>query len=192
MPQDIRNSIEEDGWSFKKLDNFNVLTDFDCDDSDLNDYFKKDAIAHREALLTETYQLKEVPADIPFPVGLVSLCNDAVDRRKVKDHKFYKQLPSEKQYPSYPAVKIARLGIHIDYQKYGIASHIINLIKKMFISDNRTGCRLITVDAYNQGHYGRDDRVLRCYLKNDFQFFNENDVRRETRAMFFDLKRLVL
>ena len=73
-----------------------------------------------------------------------------------------------------------------------MGSSMINLIKKIFITDNRTGCRLITVDAYNKGHYGRDDRVLKFYLSNDFRFFNDKDIAKKTRVMFFDLKRLVL
>ncbi|SLM30375.1 hypothetical protein MTBBW1_2200029 [Desulfamplus magnetovallimortis] len=57
---------------------------------------------------------------------------------------------------------------------------------QLFLLDNRTGCRLITVDAYN------DSKVLKFYQKNDFSLFSEKDKNKKTRAMFFDLKRLVL
>lgn len=186
MPRKIRNSAEENGWLLTKLTNFKLTIPFDCGDCDLNEYFKEDAVAHKEELLTETYQIQETTTELPFPIGLVSLCNDAVQRKAVKDHDLYKDLPEKKRYPAYPSVKIARLGIHKDFQGHDIGSHMINLIKKMFISDNRTGCRLITVDAYN------NDRVIRFYQKNDFQCFNNKDKNRATRAMFFDLKRLKL
>ena len=141
-------------------------------------------------LLTETYHIsipfEELPEELPFPIGLVSLCNDAVRKEKVKSQGFYKELPEKKRYPTYPAVKISRLGIHKDFQGYHIGTYIINLIKKMFVTNNRTGCRLITVDAYNH------ENVLKFYKSNDFQCFSfkEKDLKRSTRAMFFDLKRL--
>ena len=190
MPYDTRNSIEEDGWSFTKIKHFEHLSEFDCGDDDLNQFFKEDAVAHREELLTQTYEFTDETTDLPFPIGLVSVCNDSVDRRKIKDQDFFAGLPPEKRYPAYPAVKIARLGIHKAFHEKHLGSSMVNLIKKIFTTDNRTGCRLITVDAYNEGHHERDDRVLKFYLNNDFQFFNDKDIRQETRAMFFDLKRL--
>lgn len=192
MPYDTRNSITEDGWAFTKINHFKHLEPFDCGDDDLNQFFKEDAIAHKEELLTQTYEFTDQTTELPFPVGLVSVCNDSVDRRKIKEQAFFADLPPEKRYPAYPAVKIARLGIHQDFQEKHLGSSMVNLIKKIFITDNRTGCRLITVDAYNEGHHGRDDRVLRFYSNNDFQFFSDKDINKETRAMFFDLKRLKL
>jgi hypothetical protein len=58
------------------------------------------------------------------------------------------------------------------------------MIKKLFLTDNRTGCRLVTVDAYN------DPEVLDFYLKNEFQFFSDKDKSKRQRSLFFDLKRL--
>jgi len=58
--------------------------------------------------------------------------------------------------------------------------------RNSFHYNNRTGCRFLTVDAYNR------DNILKFYTKNDFQFFYDKDKNRKTRAMFFDLKRLNL
>jgi GNAT superfamily N-acetyltransferase len=186
MPHNTRNSIEKDGWLLTKLIDFKLSIPFDCGDCDLNEYFKEDAVSHREELLTETYQLIDTTSELSFPVGLVSLCNDSVRKEKVENHDFYKDLPEKKRYPAYPAVKIARLGIHKEFQKLHVGSHMINLIKEMFLDDNRTGCRLITVDAYNR------EGVIKFYQHNDFQCFNDKDKSKGTRAMFFDLKRLKL
>ena len=30
-----------------------------------------------------------------------------------------------------------------------IGTHFVNMAKKFFLEDNRTGCRFMTVDAYN-------------------------------------------
>ena len=191
MPQTTRNSIEEDGWVFTKIDNFEILTEFNCGDDDLNEYFKQDAAAHRALLLTETYQFTESSTELPFPVALVSLCNDAIKKDEVKDHPFFQELPEKKRYPDFPAVKIARIGVHKAFHGNHIGKRMINLIKKMFITDNRTGCRFITVDAYN-ALGGRDDRVIKFYQNCDFQFLYNKDFNRPTRSMFFDLKRLCL
>ena len=59
----------------------------------------------------------------------------------------------------------------------------MNLAKQFFTTENRTGCRLITVDAYN-----RPD-VVTFYEKNGFRFLTSDDADKETRIMYFDLKR---
>lgn len=76
-----------------------------------------------------------------------------------------------------------------------IGSQIIDYVKDWFRStNNKTGCRFIVVDAYN------NERTLRFYERNGFKtlykteleerdFLNltQDDVL-ETRFMFFDLK----
>lgn len=86
----------------------------------------------------------------------------------------------------FPAVKITRLGVHIDFQKNNIGSFLLNMVKQLFLLDNRTGCRLITVDAYN------NPKVLNFYQKNYFSSFSDKDARQQTRAMFFDLKKHII
>ena len=66
---------------------------------------------------------------------------------------------------SYPAVLIGRLGVNREYQ--GTPSHVgqqlMTFIKDWFRhEDNKTGCRFIVVDAYNE------ERVLKYYDKNGF------------------------
>ena len=51
-------------------------------------------------------------------------------------------------YRSLPAVKIGRLGVRSGMQKAGAESNIIKMINLLMQTDNRTGCRLMTVDAY--------------------------------------------
>lgn len=93
-------------------------------------------------------------------------------------------MPEGKKYRSYPAVKIGRLAVHSDYQKNGFGSQLLDYIKGMFITHNRTGCQYITVDAYKDS--------LRFYEKNGFKYFNERDKARDTRQMYFSLLDLVL
>ena len=57
------------------------------------------------------------------------------------------------------------------------------MVKQLFITDNRTGCRFITVDANNK------PRVIQFYKRNGFNLLTDQDQGRNQRAMFFDLKR---
>lgn len=46
---------------------------------------------------------------------------------------------------------------------------------------NKTGCRFITIDAYNKNN------VLSFYQRNDFKFLTEKDKNETTRTMYYDL-----
>jgi hypothetical protein len=80
---------------------------------------------------------------------------------------------------------------------------MINATKRLFVTDNRTGCRFITVDSYVTR------KAIRLYTKNHFEFFGreqseycenrlaENpdgdvvDHKIETIPMYYDLGRFV-
>jgi hypothetical protein len=55
-------------------------------------------------------------------------------------------------------------------------------LKDLFVTNNRTGCRFITVDAYKDS--------LKFYEKNGFKYLTTTDINADTRLMFFDLKQL--
>ncbi len=181
-----RNKYFSDDRIFliQKVNAFSKLSLFNCNDNDLNEYFHVDAELHKKELLTQTYEFttNELENEI---IGLVDLSNDSVDKRKFPSgvKPAFMEL---KNYSTYPAVKITRLGIDIEYQGNNAGSIFLNMIKKMFLKDNRTGCRFITIDAYN------NERTLRFYEKNDFTFFSDKDKNKKTRSMYFDLKRYIL
>lgn len=80
-------------------------------------------------------------------------------------------------------MKIGRLGISKDFQDAGIGTNIIDFIKLYFLEDNKTGCRFITVDAYNA--------AVPFYEKNGFDFLIKKD-ESPTQLMFFDLMNIKL
>ncbi|MBF0338599.1 MAG: GNAT family N-acetyltransferase [Nitrospirae bacterium] len=92
-----------------------------------------------------------------------------------------KMFRTKKRHYTYPAVKIGRLGVHKDYQRIGVGRMVLDHIKKAFAYDNKTGCRFITVDAYNKPD------VLSFYIKNEFMLFSENDKKDMTRLLYYDL-----
>ena len=185
-----RNSYELERWILLKISNDKISDGFDCGKPDLNDYFKHDAKKHREELLTETYFLHETSLEDIFPVALIDFCNDSIRREKfnqaIQVDRQLETFIDAKRYATYPAVKVTRFGVCSQFQGKNIGSFVLNMVKKLFRTDNRTGCRFLTVDAYN------DPKVLNFYRKNEFQFFTDKDSNKKTRAMFFDLKRLDL
>jgi len=183
MPQLERNIIQDKNLILKKIFDPSLVKNFDCGDSDLNEYFKDDAFKHRSELLSETYYLTNNEFQDDFPIALISLSNDGVRKEKLNSE-WTSNLHKSKIYTTYPAVKISRLGVNMDFQRMHIGSHLINMIKKLFITDNRTGCRFLIVDAYNK------DNIPNFYKFNEFGFFTEKDKEKHTRAMYFDLKRL--
>ncbi len=145
--------------------------------------------------LAETYYLQPKEAtekDLFFPVAFVSFLNDSItitkEERKTDKKGFWKTIrkaiPNKQRfYPSYPAVKIGRLGVVKKYQRQNFGTSLINMTKNFFLRNNRTGCRFITVDADN------DEPTKKFYIKNGFQFLWEMDSEDDTRIMFFDLIR---
>ena len=86
---------------------------------------------------------------------------------------------NEKRLRSYPVGKLCRLAVDNEAKNLHIGSNLIRFIKRYFITDNKTGCRFLTVDAYAD--------AIPFYLKNGFIPLNEDDAGQATRLLFFDL-----
>ena len=84
-------------------------------------------------------------------------------------------------YKSSPSVKVGRLGVSNEWQGGGIGTELLTMIKDFMLTDNRTGCKYITVDAYNK------PRVLRFYAKNGFALLKSPNPQRKQEPMYFDL-----
>lgn len=175
-----RNEFVDGPWILKKVENIAICDSFDCGDDDLNEYFHVDAILHKKELLTQTYCL-EVRAMPDLVIALLDFCNDTV---QLKEYSGAIDIDERKRYPSLPAVKLTRFGVAKMFQRMNIGTNALNMVKKFFTIDNRTGCRFITVDAYNQ------PEVINFYEKNEFKLLTHKDKNKDTRSLFFDLKRL--
>ena len=118
-----------------------------------------------------------------------SLANDKVAITDFKDkaefNRFRKKqgFPNEKRLKSYPAVKLCRLGVDESAKGCQIGTTVLNYIKALFVFDNKTGCRFLTVDAYLN--------AVPFYEKNGFRFMNAEDDDPHTRLMYYDLMNLV-
>ena len=168
-----------------RLTHSTTLKNFDCGNADLNEFLMKDSVNYSRHLLSVTY-LFENPDEI---VAFYSVSNDKIIREEINSRSMWdrltKSIPWEKRHKQLPAVKIGRLGVNSKYQKSGIGSQLLDAIKVSFTRGNKTGCRFITVDAYN------NPKTLNFYQRNDFVFLTSKDEKDETRHMYFDLIRFV-
>ena len=76
-------------------------------------------------------------------------------------------------------MKICRLGIDNSLRGKGIGSMLLDFIKYFFIENNKTGCRFLTVDAYNN--------AIHFYRNNNFKHLKEQEEDKITSSLYFDL-----
>lgn len=170
----------------RRLNIGDTISNFDCNDEDLNDFLMNEANLYRNALLSVTYLVEDKQTnDI---LAYFSLSNDKISisdfESKTEFNRFRKhKFENEKRLRSYPAIKIGRLGISKNAQHQSIGTYLLEFIEDYFIIDNKSGCRFVTVDAYVD--------AIPFYIKNNYQFLNNDDEDKHTRVMYFDLASLL-
>lgn len=177
------------------------------DEQDLNEFFAQDAIPFQNRLLGKTYVLtrKQTEAEIRAHeprkiVTFFTLANDSI-RLTNKMSNEHRELFLEdtdlrdKTIKRFPGVLLGRLGTNSKFLGQGYGTAVMNFIKSMFTTNNRTGCRFIIVDALN------NERTINYYKEhNGFQFLIEDErleakyigigvghLPLNTRLMYFDL-----
>jgi GNAT superfamily N-acetyltransferase len=169
---------------------------FSCGDDDLDDFFLNNADNYAQQLLGKSYcyRLKE---DSSVIVGAFTLSNSSIDAKRLPNNRkkiLTDNIPYEKRLSSYPATLIGRLGVSKTYRKKGIGTELMDFIKLwIFDPANKTACRYLTVDAYN------DEGTRKYYEANGFKcLFSTEQQEKEyigfpeekelqTRIMYFDL-----
>ena len=178
-----------------------VCQTFDCSNQDLNDFFANDAINYISQLLGKSYcfTLDEDPTRV---VCAFTISNDSIKTLHLpnaRKKKVTKDIPRVKEMRSYPAVLIGRLGVDkafrkIENEEQRLGDQLMDFIKSWFIDRaNKTGCRFIVVDSYNE------ENPLRYYKQNGFsELFSSEEQEAEftgrpkdqklaTRLLYFDL-----
>lgn len=171
-----RNTYSNGKYTLSPVTDFTIFTGFTCcdpddDDRDLDDFIRDDAERHLRDKMAVTYGVFFPDEALSkYPLAFFTLQNDAL-----------KIVSPGYPYKTPPAVKIGRFGVNVEFQSNGIGTGIVTMIKDFMCLDNRTGCRYITVDAYN------NPRVLRFYQKNGFAFLKTPNLQRRQELMYFDL-----
>ena len=162
---------------------------FNCGENDLDEFFAKDCLINQSRLLGKTYLfcLKEQPDTI---VTAFSLSNDSIRLTnrftdEYKEHFLDDTDLHDKSLKRFPAVLIGRLGTNKDFAGQGYGTAIMDFIKVLFRTNNRTGCRFLIVDALNR------TEALHYYEKNDFHYLIA-DERLEAKYMGIGVGRLPL
>lgn len=170
----------------RRLNIGDVVSAFDCHDEDLNDFILNEASLYRNALLSVTYVVEDKKSE--EVLAYFSLSNDKISisdfESKTEFNRFRKhKFVNEKRLRSYPAIKIGRLAIAKSAQNQSIGTYLLEFIEDYFIVDNKSGCRFVTVDAYVD--------AIPFYIKNNYQFLNNDDEDKRTRVMYLDLASLL-
>lgn len=191
-----------DCCSFSPLDEETIrqCRPFSCGNADLDEFFRHDAPLYSKQMLGKSYCFR-LDEDKSVIVCAFTLSNDSIRVDMLpnsREKKVQKNIPHSKQMRRYPGVLIGRLGISTDFAHKGIGSELMEFIKSWFIdAGNKTGCRFLIVDAYNE------EVPLNYYRKNSFNFLfstesqeAENtgfapDTKLKTRLMYFDLITLI-
>lgn len=160
-----------------------VILPFDCGDTDLNGFLFDDAKKYAKELIAVTYILQDDTKTLAY----FNYLNDKISHTDLDGNlaKFVERigvyLPKEKGgHKSYPAVKIGRLAVSLESQVGGLGKMIIDYTKGTFITNNKTGCKFITVDAYRKS--------LAFYEKMGFKYLSSKDKKSDTRLMYFNLQ----
>ena len=189
-------SISDLSLSLLDKDILNLSLPFSCGDNDLDDFFQNNAVNFGKQLLGKTYcyRLKE---DKRVIVCAFTLSNSSIDSRHLPNSrrkKLTENIPNEKSLSSYPAVLIGRLGVNKSFSGKGIGTKIMEFLKLWLLEkENRTACRFLTVDAYN------NEQTLKYYENNGFKYLFSTELQEKqyigmsddkelkTRLMYFDL-----
>lgn len=162
---------------------------FSCGESDLDEFFAKDCLINQSRLLGKTYLfcLKDQPETI---VTAFSLSNDSIRLTNRITDEYKEQFLDDtdlhdKSLKRFPAVLIGRLGTNKDFAGQGYGTAIMDFIKVLFRTNNRTGCRFLIVDALNH------PETLHYYEKNGFHYLID-DERLEAKYMGIGVGRLPL
>ena len=162
---------------------------FSCGEGDLDEFFAKDCLVNQRKLLGKTYLfcLKSQPDTI---VTAFSLSNDSIRLTNRITDEYKEQFLEDtdlrdKTLKRFPAVLIGRLGTSSGFAGQGYGTAIMDFIKVLFRTNNRTGCRFLIVDALNR------PETLHYYEKNGFRYLIA-DERLEAKYMGIGVGRLPL
>jgi len=172
------------------------ITDFNCGDEELNDFFINKALPFKKQLLAMTcFFRQDINGKIVCAFSLSPNALKAKDLPNNRQRKVRELVPREKTLQSYPAFLVGRLGVSLEFSGQGLGTQLINYIKGFCLDKFPDFCRFLVVDSYNI------PSVLSFYQKNFFSpvFSTEEQERLaykikpgeelQTRYLFYDMIR---
>ncbi len=145
----------------------------------MNDFILNDAKAFLSKKIANTFLILEEDSVVAY----FSLLNDKVAKAEAANNTWRKlrsNFPHEKHFSSYPAIKLGRFAVSLDFRNLGIGSKIMDYIKMLlYKSSCYSAFRFITVDAYIS--------AIPFYEKNGFKTLLPEEDDEHTRTMYFDI-----
>ncbi|MBR2368913.1 MAG: GNAT family N-acetyltransferase [Paludibacteraceae bacterium] len=171
-------------YSVRPLNEGETLNSFNCGDEELNEFILSKASEYKKTLLAVSYVLEENGNPIAyFALSNDNLSAEIFESKTNFNRQMRKRFVNEKRRKHFPAVKIGRLAVDLNSDKKGVGSALLYTIKYTLIDNQKSGCRFITVDAYND--------AIGFYEKNGFVMVNAFNPEKRTQPMFFDLAQLL-
>ncbi|MBI2655768.1 GNAT family N-acetyltransferase [Candidatus Woesearchaeota archaeon] len=173
------NNIKSDEIIIEKLEDKHNLSNFKSYEKELVDFLIEDALNNQKQKFSVTF-LWFYNNTL---VGYVTLLNDKLNL-EVNLKEFFRE--KDVHYKSLPALKIGRLCVHDDYQRRGLGKLMVLFAIKQAteISENKSGCRFITLDA--KRNEKKDLDSIHFYKKLGFKMLKERI--KGTTPMYLDLK----
>ena len=174
------------------------LQAFDCGRESVNEFFREEAQDYQDELFGKTYYWihPNYPTDVVagFTVANASIFTKRLPNARQK--KIGREVHHDKGLINYPAILLAQLGVDVKYKGHHLGFQIIDFVMQWFTSpDNKSGCRHLIVDAYNESnlldYYQRNNlNLFFSSVEQEMEYRNwnlEKDGPLETRLMFRDM-----
>lgn len=150
----------------------NYCENFSCGNNDLDDFFTNEAEDYSSQLFGKSYCFTLDENDKKI-VCAFTVSNDSIKishLSKKKRNKLNRKIPNPKRKNTYPSALIGRLGVNVEFRGNRYGDQMMKFVKSWFLDPkNKTGCRYIVVDAYNE------DIALNYYKRNGFQFLFDSE-----------------
>jgi GNAT superfamily N-acetyltransferase len=166
-----------DDLQFIKLNDRVDLTSFTCGDEIIDSFLMNDAKEFQKDHIAKTYLFYLEGTLVSF----VSLANGCIDAAYVEPRSGRQEFQPQK----YPALLIAQMGTHKNFQKKGIGEIMLNFSFAIALQlCEIVGCRVVRVDASKREPY-----IVDFYRKYGlFEQFGRMD--QDTVNMLRDIKNI--
>jgi GNAT superfamily N-acetyltransferase len=140
-----------------------LISNFDCGNEDLNDFFNHEAILYKKEMLAETiFYRHKISGAVVCACSLSASSIKTADLPNKRSKKVKDLIPKQKSLRLYPGILIGRLGVSKEFGGQGIGSQFMNIIKNFCVINFSSYARFLLVDAHNE------PAVINFYLKNNF------------------------
>ena len=172
------NKIEPKDITIEKLEDKHDLSSFKSYEKELVNFLVEDALSNQKQKLSVTF-LWFYEKNL---VRYLTLLNDKINLEgNLKE--FFRE--KDIHYKSLPALKIGRLCVHDNFLRRGLGKLMLKFATQQAneTSENRAGCRFITLDA--KRNEKRELDAIHFYKKIGFEILKERH--KGTMPMYLDL-----